>query len=231
MKDFLKKYPKIYSFLQKRYYNLRKLLETKVFGTKFQELFWKMRKKEQGVNYCLSSSHPHRDLLIKTIEGHNPESILEVGSASGPNLILLAQKFPKVEIKGIDINSNFVKMGNRYFQEKSILNVKLFKSKADNLDFKDKSFDLVFTDAVLIHIGPDKIKKVVNELKRVAKKSIILLEHHSEEVDELGFYNNPRWLRNYRKLFKDCEVKMTKISSDNWEGDWGRYGYIIEIIL
>lgn len=226
MKSFLKKFPKLYNLLQRIYYCFRKFIETKVLGSKFQEIAWKRNSK-----YGMSEDHPHRTLLVEKIKKHNPETILEVGSASGPNLVLLSSIFPEAEIKGIDINLNFVKLGNKSFQEKNISNVKLLQGKADSLPFEDKSFDVVFTDAVLIHIGPDKIKKVASELKRVAKKALILLEHHSEEKDELGFYNNPRWLRNYRKLFNGHEIRLTKISSEDWGGDWGRVGYIIEVKL
>jgi hypothetical protein len=84
-----------------------------------------------------------------------------------------------------------------------------------------------------MYIGPDKIKKVVSEMERIAKKAIILVEHHSEEKSALGIYNKGSWLRDYKKLFQpySSKIKLTKISPKVWGGNWSEFGYIIEIQL
>ena len=109
---------------------------------------------------------------------------------------------------GIDINSMTVQKGNEWLAQEGISNVKLLEGKAGELGcFKDKSFDIVFTDAVLIYIGPDKIKDVMGEMIRLTRKALILMEWHSFEPERkdlkgLGVYHSGYWIRDYAALLK-----------------------------
>lgn len=191
-------------------------------------------KEDWVIGYWNSRFHPARQLLIEKIIQYSPTSILEVGSNCGPNLYLLSKKLPTVKMVGIDINEEAVRKGNELFLKEGIFNVELLVRKANELtEFQTKSFDVVFTCSTLIYIGPDKIKKVSLEMQRIAKKAIILLERHSEEKNDIGIYNKGYWLRDYKKLFSilTSQIKITKIPSKIWDGEWGKYGYIIEIIL
>ena len=139
--------------------------------------------------------------MVETISNLNPNSILEIGCNCGPNLYLLAKKFLNAEIIGIDINSMAVQKGNEWLAQEGFSNVKLLESKADELgQFQDKSFDVVFTDAVLIYIGPDKIKEIIENMIRITRKALILMEWHSFEPDHkdpfgLGVYHFGCWKR------------------------------------
>jgi len=234
IKSFLKKSPPFYRLLQSLYYGFRKIIESYIFGTRIQEWIWRGKKREWTQEY-FGMSHPHNKFLSEKIASYAPfDSILEIGCASGPNLILLAKRFPNAKIRGIDINPTAVEFGNRQCEKEGISNVKLSVGRADNLEhFPDKSFDIAFTGATLMYIGPDKIKKVASEMQRIAQKAIILAEYHSEKENALGVYNKGNWLRNYKKLFQSfsSQIKTTKIFSEIRVGDWGELGYIIEVIL
>jgi len=123
--------------------------------------------------------HPHRSVLLDKISLHAPFShILEIGCGYGSNLYYIAQKFPKTELRGIDINPMAVKHGNIFFKEKGISNVQLSIGEAQNLKkFQDKYFDIILTDAVLIYISPEEITPLVREMLRVAKV-LVLTEWH-----------------------------------------------------
>ncbi|MGQ9460516.1 MAG: class I SAM-dependent methyltransferase [Candidatus Bathyarchaeaceae archaeon] len=172
------------------------------------------------------------------ISKFSPLSILEVGCNCGPNLYLLAKRFPDAEIRGIDINSVAVQKGNEWFAQEGISNVKLFVGKADDLrQFQDRSFDVVFTDAVLIYIGPDKIKKVIGEMLRVARKALIFLEWHgfNSKSNPLGIYVG-HWMRDYVTLLKEFipekKIKAIKMPEELWpDKNWQRWGAIIEVIM
>jgi len=172
-------------------------------------------------------------LLAKKISSDEPfTDVLEIGCASGPNLYLLAKKFPHAHFVGVDINPEAVKQGNIFFKRQGVRNVSLLVGKADDLGkFSDRSFDIVFTDAVLMYIGPDKIRKVAAEIERVVRKAILLVEHHSEQESDLGSYKEKWWLRDYAKLFQPFsnQINVTRITSETWGGNWAKFGYIIEI--
>jgi len=120
-------------------------------------------------NYWKSRDHPHRCFLVEKICQHSLiRRVLEIGCGCGANLYNLAKKFPSAEILGIDVNPVAVKRGNELLKKEGIFNVQLTVGKAQELkQFADKSFDVVFTDAVLIYIPPDEINKVVKEMLRV----------------------------------------------------------------
>lgn len=179
IKSFLRRWPIFYSLLQRVYYSFRRVLELHILGTKLQEWIWSANR---GVNEGLESiSHPHRKLLLDKISSYSPfENILEIGCNAGPNLCLLSKKVPNARIYGIDINSKAIEEGKKHLKEEGMNNVFLSVRRADRLEsFGDKSIDVVFTDAVLMYIGPDKIYNVIGEMIRVARKAIIFNEWHN----------------------------------------------------
>ena len=98
------------------------------------------------VRYCRLEQRVK--FFLRNFLEFSPSSVLEIGSNCGPNLYILARRFPDAELKGIDINSDAVQKGNEWFSDEHISNVKLMVGKADDLQqFQDKSFDVVFTDA------------------------------------------------------------------------------------
>lgn len=217
----------------------RRIIERCIFSTKMEEFFWKFRHlidKTWAESYLSKQSinHPHRKILIDKISNFFPfENVLEIGCASGPNLYLLAQKFPNAKFYGIDISDRAINTGRKFFDNKNINNVFLETSKFEGIRiFRDKSMDIVFTDAVLIYEGPKEIDLVIKEMVRIAKKAIILCEQHSNFSRH---YFDNHWIHSYNLLFEKFlpkdKIKMYKIPSAIWGGDWGKVGYIIEAVL
>src|SRR4030042_2921121 len=151
----------------KKFLRLIKRSANKIFGTKVDELFWKFRHifdRKWPESYISQESinHPHRKFLIDKISVYYPfENILEIGCASGPNLYLLAKKFPEIKLYGIDISKKAIEVGKEYFKKENINNIFLSEGKAGELKkFGDKSIDVIFTDATLIYEGPDRINLI-----------------------------------------------------------------------
>ena len=117
--------------------------------------------------------------------------------------------------------------------KEKISNVKLSIGEVDELNkFQNKSFDIVFTDALLIYIGPDKIRKAIEEMLRVTNQALILLEWHSKS-NPLGVYVG-HWMRDYATLLKEFipenKIRITKLPGGLWGGNWQKYGAVIEAI-
>jgi ubiquinone/menaquinone biosynthesis C-methylase UbiE len=248
LKSFLKSWPEFYNFL-KRGYSAFRSMQRRLLGTKLEEKYWATRHLRKGDDwgnekndwirgYWDSRNHSHRSFLMERIFKFSPSSILEIGCNCGPNLYILAKKFPDAEIKGIDINPMAVQKGNEWFTQEDISNVKLLVGKADDLlKFQDKSFDVVFTDAVLIYIGPDKIKKVLEEMLRVTRKGLIFLEWHcfNSESNPLGVYVG-HWMRDYVTLLKEFipenKIKVVKMPEELWpDQNWQRWGAVVEVVM
>ena len=231
------KKPDTYKLFNRLPSSLKKCLEHS-FGTGLNERIWANRGLSSGTDYLGAEKDEHRKFLMKHISLFSPiNNILEVGCGTGLNLYLLSKEFPHAEIIGIDINNNSVQYGNAYFRNKKISNVELMIGKADNLQqFQDKGFDVVFTDATLMYIGPDKIKKVLKELLRISSRGVVFLEwnwfENTSYPDDVYI---DHWVRSYEKLlnklFSGRSVQINKLPSGMFNGDenWGRYGAVIKI--
>lgn len=202
---------------------------------------WGGEGKDVIRSYWDSTEHPHRRFLIDRICQFSPGRILEVGCNCGPNLYLLARRLPGAQLYGIDVNTVAIDKGRRWFSESGIDNVSLSVGKADDLgQFQDKSFDVVFTDALLIYIGPDKIRKVVEEMLRVARRGLLLtewhvFEHENSDRNGLGVHHCGLWKRDYTALLSRYlpaeNVVITRITSDVWpDRNWQTVGAFVQVL-
>lgn len=196
---------------------------------------WGGEDKDVIKSYRDSIEHPHRSPLIDMICSYSPDSILEVGCNCGPNLYLLARRLPYAQLYGIDINRVAIEKASKWFAESGITNVHFNVSKADELGgFQDRSIDVVFTDAVLIFVGSDKILKVAEEMLRVARKGLVLVEWYNfkpgrRDRNGLGVHHSSLWKRDYTSLMKRFpsvqDVKVAKMTKDIWDDlNWSTIG-------
>ena len=253
----MERWPALHCLVVRIYFALKPVhLKELIVGTKAREKEWATRHLRRNEcddwdngsgdwikSYWNSQNHSHRPFLIEKISTFSPiSSILEIGCNCGPNLYLLAKKFPDAEIRGADINPMAVQKGNEWLAQEGISNVKLSIGKADDLgEFQDKTFDIVFTDAVLIYIGPDKIKKVIQEMLHVVRRSLILMEWHCfepqyKDPNGFGVYHHGSWKRDYVALLKQFvraeQIRVTKIPEDIWpDKNWKTLGAIVEVVM
>ena len=245
IKRFLEQWPLLYRILRKvylplalRYTSFRGYLNRNRLGE-----LWAQRRNGWAEEYWDLRDHPHRSFLVERIAAFSPiSSILEIGSASGPNLHLLAKRFPRSEIWGIDINPDAVELGNERFSQGGISNIKLSVGRAEELGgFHDKSFDVVFTDAVLIYVSQGKIYGVIKEMFRIARKGLIFVELHDfgqqlNDTRGLGVYTKGLWMRDYAALLKQFvpeeQIHIIKITEDIWPDEgWKKFGAVVEVTL
>ncbi len=210
-------------------------------GTSSKEKWWSSRTI--GAGYWANRDHPSKHFLADRISSFSPiNSMLEIGCASGPNLFLLSKRYPKAQLAGIDINQEAVEYGNQRLTEEGVKNVRLSVGKADALgQFPDKSFDLVFTDAVLIYIGPDRIEHVLKDMLRVSRKGLVLMElqrsdPHVKKSSGLGICQGENWVRDYTVLLEHFvsrqQIRVTRIPEEIWPvSPWKEFGAIIEVTL
>lgn len=92
-----------------------------------------------------------------------PETILDVGCASGWFLSQVQKKFPKAKCTGIDIYKDAIRYGKKKYPKMSF-----YVSDAGKLPFKAQSFDLVICTEVLEHVNDPS--GVISEMKRVLRK-------------------------------------------------------------
>ena len=208
----------------------------KILGTKVDEEIWKQRSVAHLQENLVNVSLPHRAWLVdKILANLEITAVLEIGCGCGANLEVIANRAPSLRLVGVDISPASIAVGNQRFTELGLSSITLIEGQADDLrDFPNASIDVVFMDAVLLYIGPDKIQACIEEMRRVAKRSIILLEMHLDGIGFDGTYNRDGWIRDYRVLFKEfgCDVTLVRMPPDlRPAGRWPTYGSYIEVKL
>lgn len=132
---------------------LQKQLEASALGPLYTELIWRSRHlyaKSWAEGYLDTTNHPHRNQIVEAVVAFSPVyEVLEVGCASGANLICLRCRLPKVRLIGVDINSKAIEVAKRHFSQKGDFDTIFMRSKEDNMTgIHDASVDVVITDAV-----------------------------------------------------------------------------------
>lgn len=92
--------------------------------------------------------------------------ILEIGSGTGELISFIKHKYPGVSAYGMDYSSVSVKRAKNIIS-KFGLEVFFIEGDIEKMPFDDNSFDIVFGDQVLGHVGDINI--AVSEIKRVLK--------------------------------------------------------------
>jgi ubiquinone/menaquinone biosynthesis C-methylase UbiE len=162
-------------------------------------------------NFPILERHPHIDKLIKILKKIEFENILDIGCGCGVELSRIQKEFPKIEIAGIDINQETIDFC------KYKLNGDFKVGQAESLPYPDKSFDIVMTDAVLIYIPSEKIEQVINEMKRVVKKALVMVEWHDNRMTKLGNFVRDHWVRDYEELLGKIEtIKIDDFKDEGW---------------
>ena len=155
---------------------------------------------------CLKYYGVSRTEMNQRFVGDLPRDIriLEVGCGSGTNLELLF-KMGFWNLYGIDRQTN----GLENAWQLGLYRVSY--GEAEDIPFKDGWFDLVFTSGLLIHIPPEDLPKVMDEIYRVSKRYIWGLEYYWPEITEIESYRKKYgmgcWKGNYCTLFEKMGLK------------------------
>ena len=105
---------------------------------------------------------PKIELLRRYVELTPQTKLLDVGCGNG----FFTYYFDKIcDVHGVDYSERMLQINP---VEKTSL------MSADDLKFPDNSFDVAFCHALLHHV--ENISRVIQEMKRVSKKHVIILE-------------------------------------------------------
>lgn len=118
-----------------------------------------------------------RKKLLENAEGKT----LEIGVGTGNNI----PHYPEhIELTGIDFSERMVAIAREKYGNRK--NVKIVQMDAEDMAFRDNSFDTVVTSCVFCSV-PDPVKGL-QEIRRVCKNGgrILMLEHVRSEKKVVG---------------------------------------------
>ena len=169
-----------------------------------------MNKNEQMWAGKLGNEYTHRnydealiderdDFWERMLNKYSCERTLEVGCDGGMNIESICRY---TLAYGIDINEYSLMKASRVGW--------LIWGKANDIPFKDNYFDLVFTAGLLIHIPPDDIDKVIDEMIRCSNKYVLCIEYYAPKERERPFLGQMgiTWERPYDTLLQNNGLKI-----------------------
>ncbi len=145
---------------------------------------WWARKRDAGgaawiANYQKSLKARHRDAIVEVVKSLAPETLFEVGSHCGPNLVRIAQEFPDILMHGIDASAEAVKAGREWvtslgLEKRVQLSTQRFP---DGTQATPTGFaDVVLSCYTLAYIAPEDLDAALYEMGRLAARAVILAE-------------------------------------------------------
>jgi len=140
------------------------------------------------------------------------DNVLQVGCSIGLCLGLM-KGIGLDNLYGVDINRKSLNIGKRQDD------VFIIEGNCLDLPFKDRFFDLVFTDGLLIHIHPDMLKQAMSEIYRVSRKYIMGFEYYSSSFKSLKYrgLDNLLWKGDFCNMYANLFVGLKIIYRKKYE--------------
>lgn len=160
-------------------------------------------------NYGISRTELNKEVLDKL----NVDRILEVGCNVG-NQLLLLKKMGYTNLWGIELQEYAVEIAR-----KRTSGINIARGSAFDIPYKSDFFDLVFTSGVLIHISPDDIDKVLDEMYRCTNKYIWGFEYYHPEGYQMVNYRGKGsllWKTDFAKLFLDRFLDLELVTEKKY---------------
>jgi ubiquinone/menaquinone biosynthesis C-methylase UbiE len=155
---------------------------------------------------------PQHHWLKKIVIQEKPRDILEIGCGFGRNIKFLSKETPNIKLFGADFSFKMLQIAHKDLPKMPLVTADILK-----LPFIDNSVDFIFTHGVLMHTPPDKTINALQELLRITKKHLLIIE---EIRSQPGKINTHTWAHNYPDLFSKVNVKIKKIKYDNHDLIW-----------
>jgi SAM-dependent methyltransferase len=139
---------------------------------------------------------PDEAEIYAIVERVRPRRVLELGCGGGRN----ARYFSHAErYAGLDISMRLLERG-RDRQEAN--GIGLVCGDATRLPFTSDAFDLVFAVSTLQHVPPDRIAAAVDDIIRVSRRHVCLIEFTAELPEGGAWFAQPHMFRHdYASLF------------------------------
>lgn len=142
----------------------------------------KFYSKSYDLDYLIRNVSCHREMFDLIYE-ENPKKILEVGIGTGSMSIFLS--FLGFEVTALD-NNNKVISKAKQLSKKLNGKVNFILGDAFKLDFKDKSFDVIFHQGLLEHFSDRQIFELLDEQLRVGNRVVLSVPNNLYKQKDFG---------------------------------------------
>ena len=137
--------------------------------------------------------------------------ILEVGCNIGLQLRGL-QRSGFTSLYGVELQGYAVNKAHEWLKD-----INIIQGSGFDLPFRDRFFEVVCTNGVLIHIAPEDYDKIMSEMYRCSGKYIMGFEYYANEVTDINYRGNKGFLwkadfaAEFMKRFPDLKLVYKKM--------------------
>ncbi len=129
-----------------------------------------------------------RKKVVDLLELKKGDNLLDVGCGTGTLLIIAKQKYPQIEMTGIDIDANVLNIAEKK-TKKTGLEITYVETSSAKLSFPDAAFSVIVSSLVFHHLPTDVKKQTLKEIYRVLKSNgkFLLVDFGKREGIVLSF--------------------------------------------
>jgi len=125
-------------------------------------------------HYWDSAAAPHRAWVVAALAVlGDVQSVLDLGCQCGPNLRVLHDHYPHLQLIGLDCNPQALAFGRQWLPEADFLEGVLPDALTS---WGDHSVDVVLSTYTLAYQSPDTIEAALAHCLRIARRAVILIE-------------------------------------------------------
>ncbi|MBD3360356.1 methyltransferase domain-containing protein [Candidatus Peregrinibacteria bacterium] len=160
------------------------------------------------------------DFFIQNLKG---QKILDIGCGPGRDAKYFSEH--NLEVTGIDLTSNFVKMASQ-----NVPNAKFIQKDMRSLDFPENSFDGIWACASFLHVPKEDAKNTLLGFRKILKPAGLIylsVKQGNEEkfVEKDEYKGRTKFFAFYaqdefKNLIESCNLKIVKVLIDNKKDTW-----------
>lgn len=165
--------------------------------------------------------HCNHNLLYETVLKLNPANLLEIGCGGGDHLNAISTFNSNIELNGVDRSEhqlNFLRARHPK------LKANLSTCDISSATVANNAFDLVYTQAVLMHISEknNRFHQAIRNVFKASRKHVVLMENWSQhdfisEINKIKNEEGSSWKGasiNFKNLSEDENVKILIVTKE-----------------
>ncbi len=189
--------------------------------------------------YAHVSSAPENLAAIALLFGMKPHDVensrvLEIGCASGGNMIPLAARHPKATFVGVDLSKAQIELAQKTAQTLHLDNVKFYAKSILDFEFKSEKFDFIIAHGVYSWVREDVQKRILEICsKNLSEKGIAYISYNTlpgwnsvKTIRDMMLYHGQKFSDPAQKVQE--ARKMLNFVSENIQEKSGAHKIFME---
>lgn len=148
-----------------------------------------------------------------------PESILDVGCGGGDGARMLAKRYPKCRVEGIDFSKQAIEIAQSHPDNRLYPHLSFSSPDVLELNAPSKSYDVVTATLVCHHMDDVVLADFLKRAADVAKKAVIINDLHRHPVAYASYWMMAPLLFRNRLISHDGLVSIQRSFTQT---DWIR---------